>query len=150
MFKKILLADDLSKRALKALETALDLTRRYEAELTILNVREDFLNKDEMVMLRVDVSDFQEDLKEKALAVRRKIEQDIKSFKAQDVKTEIILREGKQPKVIMEVAAELDADLIVMGTKGVSVLKEKLFGSTCEEVALHAGRSVLLVWASEK
>jgi len=149
MFKKILFADDLSKRALKGLQVALDLCRKYSAELNILNVRENFLNKDEMVMLRVDVSDFQDDMKAKALSVRHKIQSDIESLGGQGVKSQIILREGKPHQVIIDVAAELGADLIVIGTLGVTTLKDKLFGSTIEGVACHAGRSVMVVWTGE-
>jgi len=149
MFKKILYADDLSKRAVKALEVALNLARIHGAALTILNVREDFLNKDEMVMLRVDVSDFQGKIKEKALAARKRIQSDIEALKGQDVKTEILLREGKPSKEVIAVAQELDVDLIVVGSHGVTTLKDKVFGTTAEAVVHQASRNVLSVWTRE-
>ncbi|HDH57072.1 MAG TPA: universal stress protein [Bacteroidetes bacterium] len=149
MFDKILFADDLSKRALKAMKVALDLARKYDAELIILNVREDFLNKDEMVMLRVGVSDFQKEMKEKAIAVRRKIEDDIKSLKAQDIKYQILLQEGKPADEIINTARERDIDLIVVGTHGTSILKGKLYGSIAKAVVSDAGRNVLAVWTEE-
>lgn len=149
MFKRILFADDLSKKALKAMEVALDLARRYDAELIILNVRQDFMNKDEMVMLRVDVSEFQEDIKKKALRVREKISEDIKKLKGEDVNTEILLHEGKPAEVIITTSKEMDVGLIVVGTHGSSLLKDKLFGSTAKAVVGEAGRSVLAVWTRD-
>jgi len=38
MFDKILFADDLSKRALKVMKVALDLARKYDAELMMILV----------------------------------------------------------------------------------------------------------------
>jgi len=136
------------------MKVALDLARKYDAELIILNVREDFLNKDEMVMLRVGVSDFQKEMKEKAIAVRRKIEDrkiedDIKSLKAQDIKYQILLQEGKPADEIINTARERDIDLIVVGTHGTSILKGKLYGSIAKAVVSDAGRNVLAVWTEE-
>ncbi|TKJ37264.1 hypothetical protein CEE37_14235 [candidate division LCP-89 bacterium B3_LCP] len=149
MYKKILFADDLSNRALKAMKEALSLARCFKAELTILNVREDFLNKDEMVMLRVDVSHFQDDIKAKALAIKEKIRKDIITLDGDDVKTEIILREGKSRQNIVELAEELDADMLILGSHGTSLLKDKLFGSTAKSVIGNTKRSLLVVWTGE-
>jgi nucleotide-binding universal stress UspA family protein len=148
MYKKILFADDLSKRAHKALGIALEMARTHGAELIILNIHEEFMDKDEMVMLRVDVSDFQEKIQEKAIAARRHIEADLAELKGQDVSTQILLREGKPAKEIVNTAREMDVDLIVVASHG-GTLKEKLLGRTSDYVAKHAGRSVLLIWTGD-
>lgn len=146
MYKKILVADDLSKRAEQPLKEAVTLAKCCDAELFVLNVREDFMNKDEMVMLRVDVSDFQDDIKQKAVEIKRKIEFDVDEFGGEGLKSYILLREGKPAQVICDVAEELDVDLIVLGKYGSSLLKDKVFGSTSHAVINHAKRSVLTVW----
>jgi nucleotide-binding universal stress UspA family protein len=46
---------------------------------------------------------------------------------------------------ITEVADELDVPVIVIGSRGLSGLKETLEGSLSHEVARHAGRPVLIV-----
>jgi len=148
MYKKILFADDLSKRAHRALGEALNLARIHGAELIILNVHEEFLDKDEMVMLRVDVSEFQEKIQEKAVAARRHIQADLANLKGQDVPTQILLREGKPSKEIIKVARELDVDLIVIASHGATI-KEKLLGRTSDYVAKRARRSVMLVWTGD-
>jgi nucleotide-binding universal stress UspA family protein len=150
MYKKILCADDLTKRSHQVLVTALDVARRYGAELVVLNVREDFMDKDEMVMLRVDVSDFENDMRRKAIAIRKQIMDDLQNCEGADVKCEIMLREGKPEKIVPEVAREINADLLVIGTHGVSLLRGMLFDSTAEEIVTHAGRSVLAVWTDKK
>jgi nucleotide-binding universal stress UspA family protein len=46
---------------------------------------------------------------------------------------------------IVDVADELDAAVIVIGSRGLSCLKEILEGSLSHELAEHAGRPVLVV-----
>jgi nucleotide-binding universal stress UspA family protein len=46
---------------------------------------------------------------------------------------------------IVAVAGELDAPMIVIGSRGLSGLKEVLDGSLSHQVAEHAGRPVLIV-----
>ena len=150
MYNKILVTDDLSKSALKILQEAIALARLCKAELTVLNVREDFLNKDEMVMLRVDVSNFQDDIKAKALAVKEKIEKDIVSLDGDDVAVQVVLREGKVLQAISDFAAEMNADLIVMGTHGVTGIKDKVFGTTTKAILGQVNRPVLVIWTGDE
>lgn len=46
---------------------------------------------------------------------------------------------------IVEVAEELDAGLIVIGSRGLTGLKRAVIGSVAAAVAQHSGRSVLIV-----
>jgi nucleotide-binding universal stress UspA family protein len=46
---------------------------------------------------------------------------------------------------IVDVAAEIDADVIVMGSRGLTGIREQLVGSVSHAVAEHAGRPVLIV-----
>lgn len=149
MHKCILFADDLSKRAEKALRSAVEMAHCFQAKLYIINVREDFLNKDELVMLRVDLSDFLDDTKKKAVEIKRRIELDVDALSGVDMNYEIILREGKPADVICDVARELNADLIVVGSHGASPWKDALLGSTAHTVLKNAGRSVLTVWTKD-
>jgi nucleotide-binding universal stress UspA family protein len=46
---------------------------------------------------------------------------------------------------IVDVAAEIDADAIVMGTRGLTGIRELVEGSVSHQVAEHAGRPVVIV-----
>jgi nucleotide-binding universal stress UspA family protein len=62
---------------------------------------------------------------------------------AVDVEAELLI--GYPPTQIARLGAELDADLIVVGSRGLSRMKRALFGSTSRELLAHAGRPVLVV-----
>lgn len=52
---------------------------------------------------------------------------------------------GSVPDVILATAAELDADAIVVGTRGLSGLRSMLLGSVSHAVLQHADRPVIVV-----
>ncbi|MDQ7842305.1 MAG: universal stress protein [Armatimonadota bacterium] len=56
-----------------------------------------------------------------------------------------IIREGTPRTVILEVAGEIQADLIVMGTHGRTGLTHLFFGSVAEHVVRHSRIPVLIV-----
>jgi len=54
-------------------------------------------------------------------------------------------RDGDTANTILGVAAEVDADVIVVGTRGLSGVKAMLLGSVSHTVLQHADRAVLVV-----
>jgi nucleotide-binding universal stress UspA family protein len=52
---------------------------------------------------------------------------------------------GKAWRVICDVADELDAEVIVLGARGLSRVQSALLGSVSAAVSVHAGRPVLIV-----
>jgi nucleotide-binding universal stress UspA family protein len=53
--------------------------------------------------------------------------------------------EGKPSVALLEVARDVDADLIIMGARGLSRVKGLLLGSTSTKVLHHAHRPVTVV-----
>jgi nucleotide-binding universal stress UspA family protein len=58
-------------------------------------------------------------------------------------RTELLL--GYAPKQILRVAREIDADLIVVGSRGLGRMKSAVLGSTSHEVLANSDRPVLVV-----
>lgn len=58
---------------------------------------------------------------------------------------EPLIREGPPPEVILEVATEVGADLIAMGTHGRTGVDRVIFGSVAEHVVRHSPVPVLTV-----
>jgi nucleotide-binding universal stress UspA family protein len=67
---------------------------------------------------------------------------------AAGVRTRRLLRDGPAVGVILSVAAEVDADLIVVGSRGLGGYPELLLGSTSTQIAQNADRPVIIVPAS--
>ena len=64
---------------------------------------------------------------------------------AAGVPTQRVLRDGPAVSVILSAAHEVDADLIVIGSRGLGGYPELLLGSTSTQVAQNADLPVLIV-----
>jgi nucleotide-binding universal stress UspA family protein len=65
------------------------------------------------------------------------------------VKTQAIIRIGQPASEIVDVAQELQSDLIILSTRGRSGLAHVFLGSTAEKVVRHAPCPVLVVREKE-
>lgn len=54
-------------------------------------------------------------------------------------------QDGGSARTILAIAAEIDADVIVLGTRGLGAMKSLLLGSVSHAVIQHADRAVLVV-----
>jgi nucleotide-binding universal stress UspA family protein len=145
MFSKILCPSDLSKASLTAVRYAAELARKCKSKLYLLNVHEEFLNKQEMVMLRVSAEHFQEMMSKRAVESKKIMEQELRIVDGEDLDYELIIREGKPTKAIIEIAEELGVDLIVITTNGRDSLGEKILGSTAEHIIRYSKVPVLTI-----
>ena len=142
----ILCPVDLSPISIKALKKAAELARIYNAKLALLHVDEHLMDEKEMVMLRVNVKDFQERQKKYIGEVEKKMVEEIKKAGADDLKVDYIQKEGKKAyKEILEVADEINAYMIVMGTSGHSGIEELFLGSNAENVVRRSKIPVLTI-----
>ena len=76
-------------------------------------------------------------------AARAALEAAVKGRRGGSVPLETVLREGEAWEVIVSVADEMDADLIVVGTHGRHGLARALLGSVAEHVVRTSHRPVL-------
>ena len=61
-------------------------------------------------------------------------------------KAELLI--GYAPKQILRLARDIDADLIVVGSRGLGRVKSAVLGSTSREVLAKADRPVMIVRAT--
>lgn len=136
MFERILIAVDGSPQSEKTILVAVDLAGRYASAITVVHVREYERYEGSDVDLGPPVT--AEDLVEGVLA----------RFRAAGVDARGEIRRvsfGHTAQQIVEVAAGTHADLIIMGSRGMTEWKSLLLGGVANKVVHHATCPVLLV-----
>tara|TARA_Y100000817_G_scaffold304610_1_gene287804 strand:+ start:107 stop:559 length:453 start_codon:yes stop_codon:yes gene_type:complete len=146
MINNILLAIDLSQDSNKIFEYALDLKSKYNATLTVLNVNEELLSKDEMVMSRVKVDKVMKSNEEIALNAKDVFKQMLADFQIEDSSDiKMLLREGNASQEIIEYADVSECDIIILGSNSQSKISELLLGSTSKAVIKNSKIPVLVI-----
>lgn len=136
MFERILVAVDGSPQSGKTILVAVDLARRYGSVVTVIHVREYERYEGSDVDLGPPIP--AEDLVNSVLATFRE--------EGVDARGEIRrVSPGNTPQQIIEVAAVSHADLIIMGSRGMTEWKSLLLGGVANKVVHHATCPVLLV-----
>jgi nucleotide-binding universal stress UspA family protein len=82
------------------------------------------------------------DLRGVAISVLKRAEHYVRD---QGVELDTHAREGDPAEVIIEIANEQQADLIVVGSRGLTGIKRFLLGSVSNKVSHHAPCSVMIV-----
>ena len=142
-FKKVLIAFDGSDHAARAFAVAEDLSKRYNAQLVVLNVVE--LPFPYMVprVAPADISAARKDALEEA-----KSKVDSLALRARSDGVDAIgvaVDKGGSPvKAILEYTEEEGIDLIVAGTRGMGGFEKMLLGSVSSGLVTHARCEVLV------
>jgi universal stress protein A len=142
--KKILLCADFSENSEPARKLALHYAKTFGAALVIVHAVNPkhlgYPSLEDLPLSDVDVKAVKEKLTKSLEDLAQKSRTDVP-----DVTT--CLRQGRPSKEIVDLANEIAADLIVMGTHGWTGLGHVLVGSTAENVLKTAHRPVLIVWS---
>lgn len=144
-FKKIVLTTDLSPESWRALDVATSLASKCGAALTILSVVQDpaYFTMSELYGAGNAFADID---RIHAEAVKRAKEIVGKHLEKSGVAAEIRIISGVNiPKMIVEEAEKIGADLLVLTTHGRSGLSHMLMGSTAERVVRTSAVPVLVV-----
>jgi len=151
MIKRILVPIDGSEPSNRALDYALDLAEELDAEVVILSVvppvtlpvfsEEPGITP---IITPRDIDRYNSKLRatfenvlSEALARAR--------TKKPDLRVSTKLLEGRPADKIVEVAERENFDLIIMGSRGLSGLRELLLGSTTRRVADHCTKPLLII-----
>jgi nucleotide-binding universal stress UspA family protein len=154
LFGKILVPMDGSEHSLKALEMATQIARKFQGKITLLHAYSVSVQPIMMpeptalgspsvpILTGAEVSR----LVEVAREVGNRILSDgEEKAKAKQVEVEKMLVEGHAVQEIVKAAIEGNFDLIVVGARGISHIKEILLGSVTDGVIHHARCPVLVI-----
>jgi nucleotide-binding universal stress UspA family protein len=144
VFRSIVVGTDGSDTATQAVRQAVDLANAVGAKLELVSAYEPVPEQ----RLAEERRDAPEDL-QWAIGPREDVdatlERAAKIARDVGVAVEMFPRQGDPADAILDVAEERDADLIVVGNKGMTGAKRFLLGSVPNKVSHHAPCSVLII-----
>jgi nucleotide-binding universal stress UspA family protein len=176
MFKNIIFATDGSGHAIKAAEYAADIAAKYGVGLTIVTVLPYSLSVEEIAHMpqagrfsqniKDDIKHYEDSLNRldmaqtsssvitapapssAIVALGEEILNEAEALAKKKGVTEIkrMKLKGNPAEAIVEAAEKIDADLIVVGTRGLTDLKGILMGSVSHKVIHLAKCPCLTVW----
>jgi nucleotide-binding universal stress UspA family protein len=154
LFEKILVPLDGSEHSLSALEIAIQIARKFEGKITLIHIYSVAAGPLMMpepttltppgipVLTGAEIAR----LTEAARAAGNNILADGEQrVKAQGIPVEKMLEEGHVVDKIVKTAKEGNFDLIVIGARGISRMRELLLGSVTDAVIHHVFCPVLVV-----
>ncbi len=136
MFKTVLFPVDQSREAREAAEVVVNIVQKYNSHLVLLSVVETPTAEGEVPEASPMASP-------EAIAELLKTAQNL--FSEQGIQAQTIEREGKPAFIICDVADEIDADLIVMGCRGLGLTEEGASESVTNRVINLSPCPVLIV-----
>ncbi len=138
MFNKILIANDGSEGASRALSAAIKLAKTHEAELHMISV-------EELPGFPASIAEIIEEKQEANHVYDAVKSRAIGRAQTEGVKLTAHVAVGHPVSTIAEFVEREGFDLLVVGYTGHSALYNRLIGSTTERLVEHASSAVLVV-----
>ena len=145
MFRNILCAVDLNVESTSTVTKAVQIAHQFNSKIVLLYVLEEFMNKDEMKMLRVNIETVKSDFAKTAIMAKNEMKGIMHKLHAEDIDVKFLLKEGQSNKIICEEAEKNQSDLIIVGNSSNNSLVNFLFSSKTNYIIKHVNIPVLLV-----
>lgn len=148
LFSKILVPIDGSDYSFKAAEYAIDISRRYQSEITLISIVASKVRYGDSsgIFGAIPPSYLKKYENEARKWFNRVLEKARKDdLEVKKIKTDVITTPVSVVSTILQYADKHDADLIVIGTKGITGFKKMLVGSVASGVVTYAHCSVLVI-----
>jgi nucleotide-binding universal stress UspA family protein len=154
LFSKILVPLDGSEHSLRALDVAIQIAKKFSGKITLIHVYSVTPGPVIMpepgtmspsgfpVMAPVEISSVVDAVRK---AGDRILEDGERKAKAEGIEVEKKLLEGHTVQEIVRMTREERFELIVVGARGISHIRELLLGSVTDGVIHHASAPVLVV-----
>jgi nucleotide-binding universal stress UspA family protein len=136
MFKTVLFPIDQSRESREAADTVAKMVNTFQSRLVLLSVVESAEEPPATAADQVMTS---------AEAIAKLLEEAKTLFSQQSIDAEVIEREGKPAFTICDVADEVEADLIIMGSRGLGLTDEGAAESVTNRVINLSPCPVLIV-----
>jgi nucleotide-binding universal stress UspA family protein len=141
---RILVGVDRSAPSLAALDLAADVAEVLGGSLSVLEVIE-YVPPFPLGPSTTVTSEGEEHAPERTMAL---LEAEVAAIRGRGVGTQVVVRSGDPAGTLLELAEQLDVDLVVLGTRGRGGPDELLLGSVARTVADRVRRPTLVVPAA--
>jgi nucleotide-binding universal stress UspA family protein len=139
--KRILLATDGSEDTAQATTAAIDIAKGSGSELHVIHVWHDVHTPHAHAFVKSE-------LRQQG---REILDKEVKRIgRIGGLLTRSHLREGRTFEEVMKVGDEIEACLLVVGSRGLRGMRRMLLGSHSEDIVHHSHRPVLVVLCGEK
>lgn len=138
IYRRILTCIDGSEESFHAFEEAVKFSKNIGATVFALTVAPPYHGDMSLIGIGVSVEELSKPYKENLSKAK-----DIANKHQMLVKT--LYEEGEPFEKIVDISEEISADLVIMGKKGMSALREILLGSVTERVVGYSNVDVLIV-----
>ena len=152
LFSKILVPLDGSEHSLKALEEAVQIAKKFSGNVTLIHVYsvQPIMMPEPSTMGSLSIPIITGAEVSMMIEATKKLGNKIlddgeQSVKTSGIRIEKILVEGHAVEEIVKVANQGNFDLMVIGARGVSHMREMLLGSVTDGVIHHARCPVLVM-----
>jgi nucleotide-binding universal stress UspA family protein len=144
MFSHILVCSDGSEPALKAAQTAAEIAQKFNARVTLLNV---YIPPADILYAAAPSRKvhYQLDVKARDRAHTEVERRTGKVFESAGVRYACRRGTGQAVEHIVRAAEKENADLIVLGSRGMGIFQRFMLGSVSDGVLHHAPCPVLIV-----
>jgi nucleotide-binding universal stress UspA family protein len=144
MFGSIVVGTDGSETANEAVRQATELAKAVGAKINLVSAFEPVGNQ----RLREERQQVPEDMQwmvNEREDVEATLNDAVETIQGTGVEVETFARQGDPADAILDVAEENNADLIIVGNKGMTGAKRFLLGSVPNKVSHHAPCSVMII-----
>lgn len=136
--RRILCPVDFSDISKKALRTAIELSKIFSSKLGVIYVVPSYIIRKNVY----DIKDIDSLVNKLLEEVRNKLNAFVLDL---DIKESCLIEEGEPDKRIAAFSQETDIDLIVMGARGLGLIKGMLIGSVTDAVLKSSPCPVLVI-----
>jgi nucleotide-binding universal stress UspA family protein len=137
--QKIVVADDGSVFARKAIDKAVELAKKEESEIVCVTVMEDFCP---IGLTEIDCNVVRELQEKEAKGIA---ENAANAFKKESVRAKVTIETGSPAEMIIEVAKREGANMIIAASHGKHGAKKFAFGSVTARLIEHSPVPVLVI-----
>ncbi|WP_025722335.1 universal stress protein [Paenibacillus polymyxa] len=142
MFDKIIVAIDKAEITNKLLDATVDIARNKQTQVTLVNVSQEYVSNG---MTYLPGNFLEEILNEMEKASLEQLQQAKSKLESAGINPETLHLKGDPAHEILNYARDSEQQLIIIGSRGLSGLKEMMLGSVSHKVSQLSSCPVLIV-----